>query len=105
MDILEGQHRNPVRVPVSTHSKDVSTDVGRELRQRCDLQMQDVPFFLQDLSTAAVSARPAAFTDARGLTRPPGGAMNATDREKMAICIAGAFVATLAIVMTVYAFV
>jgi hypothetical protein len=30
-------------------SQDVSADVAHELRQRCDLQLRDVPFFLQDL--------------------------------------------------------
>jgi hypothetical protein len=29
-------------------SDDVSADIASELRQRCDLQMRDVPFFLQD---------------------------------------------------------
>jgi hypothetical protein len=29
-------------------SQDVSADVARELRRRCDEQMRDVPFFLQD---------------------------------------------------------
>ena len=29
-------------------SRDVSADVAVELRQRCDLQRRDVPFFLQD---------------------------------------------------------
>jgi hypothetical protein len=30
-------------------SQDVSADVAHELRQRCDLQMRDVPCFFQDL--------------------------------------------------------
>jgi hypothetical protein len=29
-------------------SEDVSAEVAHELRQRCDEQMRDVPFFLQD---------------------------------------------------------
>ena len=29
-------------------SQDVSADVAHELRRRCDLQLRDVPFFLQD---------------------------------------------------------
>jgi len=29
-------------------SQDVSADVARELRRRCDLQLRDVPFFLQE---------------------------------------------------------
>lgn len=28
--------------------QDVSADVAQELRRRCDLQLRDVPFFLQD---------------------------------------------------------
>jgi hypothetical protein len=28
-------------------SQDVSADVARELRRRCDEQMRDLPFFLQ----------------------------------------------------------
>jgi hypothetical protein len=52
MDMLEGQYQNPVRVAgfnTAEHwSEDVSADVARELRSRCDLQMRDVPFFLQD---------------------------------------------------------
>ena len=50
-DMLAGQYNNPVRV-VGFHtaegwSRDVSADVAQELRQRCDLQLRDVPFFLQ----------------------------------------------------------
>jgi hypothetical protein len=31
-------------------SEDVSEDVAHELRRRCDLQMRDVPFFLQHVT-------------------------------------------------------
>jgi hypothetical protein len=52
LDLLEGQYQSPVRVvafnTAEKWSKDVSADVAHELRQRCDLQMRDVPFFLQD---------------------------------------------------------
>jgi hypothetical protein len=52
VDLLDGQYKNPVRVvgfnTAEGWSQDVSVDVARELRQRCDLQMRDVPFFLQD---------------------------------------------------------
>jgi hypothetical protein len=52
VDMLEGQYQNPVRVvgfnTAEKWSQDVSADVAHELRQRCDLQMRDVPFFLQD---------------------------------------------------------
>jgi hypothetical protein len=52
VDLLEGQYKNPIRVvafnTAEKWSQDVSADVAHELRQRCDLQMRDVPFFLQD---------------------------------------------------------
>jgi hypothetical protein len=51
-DLLEGQCGSPVRVigfnTAEGWSRDVSADVARELRQRCDLQSRDVPVFLQD---------------------------------------------------------
>jgi hypothetical protein len=51
LDMLEGQYKNPVRVvafnTAEKWSQDVSADVAYELRQRCDLQARDVPFFLQ----------------------------------------------------------
>jgi hypothetical protein len=51
-DPLSGQYKNPVRVisfnTAEGWSQDVSADIAHELRQRCDLQMRDVPFFLQD---------------------------------------------------------
>jgi hypothetical protein len=51
VDLLDGQYKDPVRV-VSFNtdekwSQDVSADVARELRRRCDLQLRDIPFFLQ----------------------------------------------------------
>lgn len=52
MDMLEVQYQNPVRVigfnTAEGWSHDVSADVAQEIRHRCDLQMRDVPFFLQD---------------------------------------------------------
>lgn len=52
LDLLEGQYKDPVRViafnTAEGWSQDVSADVAAELRQRCDLQLRDVPFFLQD---------------------------------------------------------
>jgi hypothetical protein len=52
LDLLEGQYKDPVRVvafnTADKWSQDVSADVAKELRRRCDLQMRDVPFFLQD---------------------------------------------------------
>jgi hypothetical protein len=46
LDMLEGQYKNPVRV--EKWSQDVSADVAHELRRRCDLQLRDVPFYLED---------------------------------------------------------
>jgi hypothetical protein len=52
MDMLEGQYQNPVRVvgfnTAEKWSEDVSGDVAHELRQRCDLQLRDVPFYLEE---------------------------------------------------------
>jgi len=52
MGMLEGQYQNPARV-VSFNtsdgwSQDVSADVAHEVRRRCDLQLRDVPFYLED---------------------------------------------------------
>jgi|SRR6476660_2854884 len=51
-DLLSGQYNNPIRViafnTAEGWSKDVSEDVARELRRRCDLQLRDVPSTIQD---------------------------------------------------------
>ena len=51
-DLLSGEYKSPVRVvgfnTGEGWSQDVSADVAHALRQRCDEQMRDVPFFLQD---------------------------------------------------------
>jgi hypothetical protein len=51
-DLLTGQNTNPIRVisfnTAEGWSQDVSADVALELRLRCDQQVRDVPFFLQD---------------------------------------------------------
>jgi hypothetical protein len=63
MDLLEGQYKSPVRVvsfnTAAKWSQDVSADVAHELRHRCDLQMRDVPFFLQEF----VARHEGSFTD------------------------------------------
>ena len=50
VDLLDGQYKNPSRVvgfnTSEGWSQDVSADVAKELRRRCDLQQRDVPFFL-----------------------------------------------------------
>jgi hypothetical protein len=52
MDMLDGQYHNPVRVvgfnTSEKWSQDVSGDVAQELRRRCDLQLRDVPFHLEE---------------------------------------------------------
>jgi hypothetical protein len=52
MGMLEGQYQNPVRVvgfnTAEKWSEDVSADVAHELRRRCDLQLRDVPFYLEE---------------------------------------------------------
>jgi hypothetical protein len=52
MDMLEGQYQNPVRVvgfnTAEKWSEDVSGDVAHEIRRRCDLQLRDVPFYLEE---------------------------------------------------------
>ena len=50
--LLTGQYSNPIRVvafnTAERWSEDVSEDVARELRRRCDLQMREVPGALSD---------------------------------------------------------
>jgi hypothetical protein len=52
VDVLEGQYKNPVRVIAfntsEKWSQDISADIAQELRQRCDMQMRDVPFGLEE---------------------------------------------------------
>ena len=51
LDLLQGQFKSPIRVvafnTAERWSEDVSADVAQEIRRRCDLQMRDVPFYLQ----------------------------------------------------------
>jgi hypothetical protein len=51
-DLLAGQYRNPIRVvafnTAERRSEDVSEDVARELRRRCDMQMCDLPSSVSD---------------------------------------------------------
>lgn len=52
LDLLEGQYKNPLGIfsfnPVEGWSRDVSEDVARELRRRCDLQRREVPASIED---------------------------------------------------------
>jgi len=52
MDLLTGRYTKPVRVVVFNVAggwcRDASVEVAHELRRRCDLQLRDIPFFLQD---------------------------------------------------------
>jgi hypothetical protein len=51
-DLLEGQYKNPIGIfcfnPAEGWSRDVSEDVARELRRRCDLQLRDAPLSIRD---------------------------------------------------------
>jgi hypothetical protein len=51
-DLLTGQYRNPFRVvafnTAERWSDDVSEDVARELRRRCDVALRDLPASLSD---------------------------------------------------------
>ena len=51
-DLLTGQYSNPIRVIAfntgERWSEDVSEDVARELRRRCDLQMRELPAAISD---------------------------------------------------------
>jgi hypothetical protein len=50
--LLAGEYANPIRVvafnTVERWSEDVSEDVAREIRRRCDLQAADVPSTVQN---------------------------------------------------------
>ena len=51
-DLLTGQYGNPIRVvafnTAERWSEDVSEEVARELRRRCDLQMRELPATISD---------------------------------------------------------
>ena len=51
-ELLSDQYRNPIRVvafnTAERWSEDVSEDVARELRRRCDLQMCELPASISD---------------------------------------------------------
>jgi len=51
-DMLAGEYRSPIHVVAfnitERWSGDVSAEVAHELRLRCDLQLRDIPFFLQE---------------------------------------------------------
>jgi hypothetical protein len=53
-DLLSGEYGNPIKViafnTAERWSEDVSEDVAHELRRRCDLQMRDVPFWLENFT-------------------------------------------------------
>jgi hypothetical protein len=52
MDLLDGQYKSPIGIlcfnPAEGRARDVSEDIARELRRRCDLQLRDVPSSIQD---------------------------------------------------------
>jgi hypothetical protein len=52
MDLLDGQYKSPIGIfcfnPAEGWARDVSEDIARELRRRCDQQLRDVPSSVQD---------------------------------------------------------
>jgi len=60
-DLLDGQYNNPVRVigfnAAERTSRDVTSDVARELRQCCVEQNREPPEFLYDFLSRWVSER------------------------------------------------
>jgi hypothetical protein len=68
-DLLDGQYKNPIGVfgnPAEGWSRDVSADVAHELRQRCDLQISDLPSNIQDFVERHESHDRRQLTFARG---------------------------------------
>ena len=62
-DLMTGQYSTPIRVvsfnTAEGWSRDVSADVAQEIRQRCDLQLREVPagireFISQHIARARV---------------------------------------------------
>lgn len=51
-DLLDGQYKNPTGIFAFNTSegwaRDVSADIAAELRLRCDLELRDLPSWLQD---------------------------------------------------------
>ena len=72
-DLLTGQYSNPIRViafNTAEHwSEDVSEDVARELRRRCDLQMRELPSTISDFCRTARGSRSASVDPSAGLIR------------------------------------
>ena len=65
-DLLDGQYSNPVRVvsfnTVEGWSRDISANVARELRRRCDLQMRGIPSNILDFIERYEAAAPRQLT-------------------------------------------
>jgi hypothetical protein len=51
-DLLDGQYSNPIRIigfnTAKGWSRDVTEDIAKALRRRCDLQLREVPSTIQD---------------------------------------------------------
>ncbi|MET4804582.1 hypothetical protein [Bradyrhizobium sp. LB11.1] len=51
-DLMAGEYSDPVRIiafnTAERWSEDVSEDVAREIQHRCNLQLTDVPSYLQE---------------------------------------------------------
>ena len=65
-DLLDGQYSNPVRVvsfnTAEGWSRDISADVAKELRRRCDLQLREVPSSILDFIERYETASPRQLT-------------------------------------------
>jgi hypothetical protein len=65
-DLLDGQYNSPARVVgfnvAERWARDVSEDVAEEIQRRCDLQLTDVPDFLQDFIDRHASRDPRQLT-------------------------------------------
>lgn len=61
-DLLDGQYKHPIGIicfnPVEGWSRDVSEDIARELRRRCDLQSQNLPASLHEFVEMNEGHRP-----------------------------------------------
>ncbi|MGY2907005.1 hypothetical protein [Bradyrhizobium sp. URHC0002] len=70
-DLLTDQFSNPIRVvafnTAERWSEDVSEDVARELRRRCDLQMRELPSAISDF--VARGSRSASVDPSVGLNQ------------------------------------
>jgi hypothetical protein len=60
-ELLEGQYKNPIGIfsfnTAEGWSRDDSADIAAKLKRRCDLQLREVPVYLQDFVARHVADR------------------------------------------------